>query len=386
MALILLGVAVLAVALRAIAAAGSATLYAPASPRTAASLEAAAAAAGMLAAGAIGLALLESTGGASVVAVPVLVLAPVSVLLGDLLPRSLAQARRHLLPAAVRTLAQRALAVGAAPLRGLETIAARLGGGARGHTIPAVGQVLSELLRRAPGDDEAQLSSSQVIRRILEFRDTRVRDVMVPLIHIYGVRDDVPIEEVIALVRREKISRVPVFHERMYNIVGIVHAFDLLGATATHEPVSRIMRPALYVPETKLAHRQLRLMQRRGQNMAVVVDEHGGTVGIVTVEDLLEEIVGEIEDEYDQREVLHETLPDGRVRVDGAMQVGRLNELFPWDLPEGDYDTIAGLVITHLGRIAGSGARVRLPNVTIEVTRADARAVREVIVRPHAAG
>jgi putative hemolysin len=386
MALILLGVAVLAVALRAIAAAGSATLFAPVAPRTAASLEVAAAATGMLAAGATALALLESTGGMSVVAVPVLVLAPVSALLGDLLPRSLAQARRHVLPRGLRSLVQRVLAVAAAPLRGIEMVAARLGGGAPGHTVPAVGQVLSDLLRSERGGEEAQLSSPQVIRRIVEFRDTRVRDVMVPLIHIYGVRDDTPIEETIALVRREKISRIPVFHERMYNIIGIVHAFDLLGTTSTHEPVSRIMRPALYVPETKLAHRQLRLMQRRGQNMAVVVDEHGGTVGIVTVEDLLEEIVGEIEDEYDQREVLYEPLPDGRVRVEGGMQVGRLNELFPWQLPEGEYDTIAGLVITHLGRIARAGERVRLPNVTVEVTRADARAVREVIVRPHVAG
>src|SRR5439155_10003073 len=139
-------------------------------------------------------------------------------------------------------------------------------------------------------------------------------------------------------------------------------AFDLLGTTDPHAPVASIMRSPLYVPENKLAHRQLRLMQRRGQNMAVVVDEHGGTVGIVTVEDLLEEIVGEIEDEYDQREVLHEALPDGTVRVQGGMQVGRLNELFPWQLPEGDYDTIAGLVITHLGRIARVGERVRLPS------------------------
>jgi CBS domain containing-hemolysin-like protein len=386
MALALLGVAMLAVAVRAIAAAGSATLYAPVAPHTAASLEVAAAGAGMLAAGVTGLALLESTGGMSVVLVPILVLAPVSVLLGDLLPRSLAQARRHVLPAAVRTLVQRALAICATPLRVLETLAVRLGGGAPGHTVPAVGQVLSDILRRERGDDDAELSSPQVIRRIVEFRDTRIRDVMVPLIHIYGVRDDTPIEEVIALVRREKISRVPVFHERMYNIVGIVHAFDLLDTTSTHEPVSRIMRPALYVPETKLAHRQLRLMQRTGQNMAVVVDEHGGSVGIVTVEDLLEEIVGEIEDEYDQREVLYEALPDGRVRIEGGMQVGRLNEIFPWRLPEGDYDTIAGLVITHLGRIARSGERVRLPSVSIEVTRADARAVREVIVRPHVAG
>jgi CBS domain containing-hemolysin-like protein len=385
MALILLVVAVLAVALRAIAAAGSATLYAPLAPRTAANLEAAAVASGLLAAGATGLALLQSTGGMSVVAAPVLGLAPVAALLGDLLPRSLAQARRHLLPARLRGLVQRILAVGAAPLRVLETAAARLGGGARGHTVPAVGQVLSDLLRREEGADDAELSSPQVIRRIVEFRETRVHEVMVPLIHIYGMRDDAPIEEAIALVRREKLSRIPVFHERMYNIIGIVHAFDLLGVTATHEPVSRIMRPALYVPETKLAQRQLRLMQRRGQNMGVVVDEHGGTVGIVTVEDLLEEIVGEIEDEYDQREVLYDTLADGRVRVDGGMQVARLNEIFPWQLPEGEYDTIAGLVITHLGRIARVGERVRLAQVAIEVTRADARAVREVIVRPHAA-
>ena len=382
MAIVLLAVALTALALRAIAAAGSAALYAPLAPRSAASLEAASAAAGMVAAGATGLALLVSTGGMSVVAVPVLVLAPVAVLIGDLLPRSLAQARRGILPARARAVVQRALALAAAPLRGIEAGAARLGGGAPGHSIPAVGQVLSDLLRRERSDEEAQLSSPQVIRRIFEFRDTKVHEVMVPLIHISAVRDDAPIAEALALVRREKMSRVPVFHERMYNIVGIVHGFDLLGEPDTQKPVSSIMRPPLYVPENKLAHRQLRLMQRSGHNMAVVVDEHGGTVGIVTVEDLLEEIVGEIEDEYDQREVLYEALPDGPVRVQGGMQIDRLNELFPWRLPEGEYETIAGLVITQLGRIARVGERMRLPNATIEVTRADARAVREVIVRP----
>jgi putative hemolysin len=385
MALALLGIAALTLALRAIAAAGSATLYAPLAPRTAARLEAAAAALGTLAAGSTGLALLVSTGGWSVVAIPVLGFAPVSALLGDLLPRSLAQARRHILPPRMRALAHRVLAGVAAPLAGIESAAARLGGAARGHRVPAVGQVLSDLLRRDTTDD-AQLSSTQVIRRIVEFRDTRIREVMVPLIHTYGVRDDAPIEEVIALVRREKISRVPVFHVRMYNIVGIVHAFDLLDTTDPHAAVASIMRSPLYVPENKLAHRQLRLMQRRGQNMAVVVDEHGGTVGIVTVEDLLEEIVGEIEDEYDQREVLHELLPDGNVRIEGGMQIDHLNEIFTWRLPEGEYETIAGLVITHLGRIARAGERVRLPAVIIEVTRADARAVREVVVRPQVAG
>jgi CBS domain containing-hemolysin-like protein len=385
MAFVLLALAALALALRAIAAGGSAALYAPLAPRTAASLEAGATAAAIAAAGATGLALLVSSGGASVVAIPVLVLAPVAVLAADLLPRALAQARVQVLPAGVRTFAHRFLALACAPLRGLETTMARLTGGPRLHATPTIGQVLSELLRVERPDEDPHVSSPQVIRRIFEFRETRVREVMVPLIHIHAVRDDARIEEALNLVVREKVSRLPVFHERMYNIIGIVHAFDLVGETPVTEPVSRIMRTPLYVPENKLAHEQLRLMQRRGLNMAVVVDEHGGTVGIVTAEDLLEEIVGEIEDEYDRREILYEALPDGGTRIQGGMRIDRLNELFPWQLPVGDYETIAGLVITHFGRIPRAGERLSIAGLAVEVTRADARALREVIVRPLAA-
>jgi CBS domain containing-hemolysin-like protein len=382
MVLALLGLAALALALRAIAAGGSAALYAPLAPRTAASLEAGATTAAVVAAGAIGLAVLASTGSVSATAVAVLALAPVALLTADLLPRSLAQARIEVLPIRVRTFAHRFLATACTPLRVFEMATASLAGGVPDHAVPAVGQVLSDLLQRDRPGEEAQLSSPQVIRRIFEFRETRVHEVMVPLIHIYAIRDDAPIEEAINLVVREKISRLPVYHQRMCNIVGIVHSFDLLGETRVAEPVACIMRPPLYVPENKLAHQQLRLMQRRGVNMAVVVDEHGGAVGIVTVEDLLEEIVGEIEDEYDQREILYETLPDGRVRIQGGMEVDRLNEIFPWRLPAGDYETIAGLVITHLGRIPRVGERLRLPDMAIEVSRADLRAVREVIVHP----
>ncbi len=386
MALVLLAVALAALGLRAIAAGGSAALYAPLAPRTAASLEAGAAVAAVVAAGATGLALLISTDGTSVVALPVLALAPVAVLAADLLPRALAQAERHVLPTRIRTFAHTTLALACAPLRLLETGAARLTGGAREHPVPALGQVLSDLLRRERPGEETALSSPQVIQRIFQFRETRVRDVMVPLINIYAVRHDAPIEEALTLTAREKISRVPVFQERMYNIIGIVHAFDLLGESRLQEPVRTVMRTPLYVPENRLAHQQLRLMQRRGINMAVVVDEHGGTVGVVTVEDLLEEIVGEIEDEYDEREVLYEALPDGAVRVEGGMKITRLNEIFPWRLPAGDYETIAGLVVTELGRVPRPGVRVRLAAVTIEVTRADARAVRQVIVHPIAPG
>jgi CBS domain containing-hemolysin-like protein len=383
--LALLATALLALALRAVAAAGSAALYARASQRTAASLEVGATAAALVAAGASGLAALAASGGNPLAVVPVVLLAPVAVLAADLLPRSLAQASIQVLPKGVRAFARGLLATACTPLRLIEAGAARLAGASREHAVPAVGQVLSDLLRRERPGEEPQLSSPQVIRRIFQFREKRVREVMVPLIHIFAVRDDAPIAEAMSLVMREKFSRLPVFQERMYNIVGIVHSFDLLGETRTSEPVKRIMRPPLYVPENKLAHLQLRLMQRRGLNMAVVVDEHGGTVGIVTVEDLLEEIVGEIEDEYDQREVLYEALGDGRVRVEGAMEIHRLNELFPWGLPVGEYETIAGLVLTRLGRIPRAGERLRLPGLVLEVSRADARAVREVIVHPLAA-
>jgi putative hemolysin len=384
MAGVLLAVAALALAVRAVAAAGSAALYASPTPRTAARLEAAATAAAAAAAGTTALALLAWTGGMGLVAVPVIALAPAAVLVADLLPRSLAQERRQVLPAGVRAAARRALAALGGPLGLLEALAARLAGGAGDHAIPTVGQVLSDLVHRERAGEEA-LSSAHVIRRIVEFGETRVREIMVPLIHIYAVRDDARVAEAVNLVVREKVSRVPVFQQRMYNIVGIVHAFDLLGEVGPDEPVTGIMRPPLYAPENRLAHQQLRLMQRLGVNMAVVVDEHGGAVGIVTVEDLLEEVVGEIEDEYDQGETLYEGLPGGEVRVQGSMEVTRLNELFPWRLPPGDYETIAGLVVTHLGRIPRAGARLRLPDLVIEVTRADARAVREVIVRPVAA-
>jgi CBS domain containing-hemolysin-like protein len=377
MVLVLLLVAVVVLGLRAIAAGGSAALYAPLAPRTAASLEAGAAVAGVVAAGATGLALLISTDGMGVVALPILVFAPVAVLAADLLPRALAQAQRRVLPVSLRTFAHRTLALACTPLRWIESSAARIAGGAGEH---------SDRVRRERPGEESTLSSPQVIRRIFQFQETRVHEVMVPLIHIYAVRDDAPIAEALALAAREKVSRVPVFQQRMYNIIGVVHAFDLLGETRLDDAVRTIMRPPLYVPENRLAHQQLRLMQRRGINMAVVVDEHGGTVGIVTVEDLLEEIVGEIEDEYDEREVLYQTLDDGAVRVEGGMEIDRLNEIFQWHLPSGDYETIAGLVVTQLGRVPRPGVRLKLPRVTIEVTRADARAVRQVIVHPIIAG
>jgi CBS domain containing-hemolysin-like protein len=380
MAIALACVALLALLVRALAAGGASAVAAalPGSPR-AASLEGAAMTAAALAAAAAALAALEVAG--PLAAVVVLAVAPLTVLAADLLPRALV---RDAFTGASGG-SRRVLAVAGAPLAALERGVARVSGA---HPDATAARAVVPMPHASDaggngdgGNGEGELSSGEVIRRIFDFRDTRVREVMVPLIHIYAVRHDATAAEAFGLVAREKVSRMPVFQVRMYNIIGVVHALDLLDVPLG-TPVTTIMRPPLYVPENKLAHQQLRQMQRSGVNMAVVVDEHGGAVGIVTVEDLLEEIVGEIEDEYDEGAVLYEQMADGRVRCDGAMEIARLNELFPWRLPEGEYETIAGLVVTHLGRIPRAGARLKLPQVALEVSRADRRAVREVIVRP----
>ena len=343
--------------MRAIAAGGSAALYAPLAPRTAASLEAGAAAAAVVAAGATGLALFVSTGGMSVVAVPLLVLAPVAVLAADLLPRALAQAQRQVLPTVIRTFAHSTLAVACAPLRLLEATAARLTGGKGDHPVPALGQVLSDLLRRERPGEETTLSSPQVIQRIFQFQETRVYEVMVPLIHIYAVRDDAPIEEAVTSAAREKLSRVPVFQQRMYNIIGIVHAFDLLGETRLAEPcapscVRRSTCPRIASRISSSASCSGGASTWRSWSTSTAAPSASSPSRTCSRRSSARSRTSTT-----SARCSIETLADGAVQVEGGMEIERLNELFPWRLPAGDYETIAGLVVTQLGRIPRAGVR-----------------------------
>ena len=204
---------------------------------------------------------------------------------------------------------------------------------------------------------------------------------MVPLVRVDAVPTTFSQAETIETVRREGFSRLPVFEGKILNIVGVVHVFDLLESPDLGRPVSEIMRPVSYFAESTPLDEILLALQRTGENMAVVVDEYGAAAGIITVEDLLEEVVGEIEDEYDVREELARIIDSRTVAVSARATLVDLNERFGLRLPEGEeYATIGGLVVEHLGHIPKPGEQLSVADVTIRVTRSDARAVRDLLL------
>lgn len=219
----------------------------------------------------------------------------------------------------------------------------------------------------------------QMIRRVFDFADVQVKDVMVPLVDVTTLRDDSSVAQAIRVVKNQGLSRLPIFHERMPNITGMIHAFDLL-VTENKRRVKDLMKPATFVPDMILANDILRRMQSEGVNLAVVIDEYGGAVGIVTMEDLLEEVVGEIADEYDRENDPVHFDADGTCRVRARAEVKELNERFPWRLPEGDYETLGGLLLNHFERIPNVGEICELPYARLRILETRDRSIEEIEV------
>jgi CBS domain containing-hemolysin-like protein len=166
------------------------------------------------------------------------------------------------------------------------------------------------------------------------------------------------------------------------NVVGLVTAMDLLRRGATTPFIKDLMRPATYVPETKRVDDLLREMQKGRIQLAVVVDEYGGTVGIITLEDILEEIVGEIRDEHDRTPTTIERLPDGAYRVAGRVGIQEINEALEWDLPTGDYETVGGMILATLHRMPRTGEEFKAGRYHLTVLEADERRVVAVKIAP----
>jgi putative hemolysin len=224
------------------------------------------------------------------------------------------------------------------------------------------------------------------IHRILQFSLRTVKEVMVPLVRVTAIPETLTMRQALEEFRNTRFSRLPVYHRRIDNLIGVLHSFDLLGEANLDHSIKALMRPVNYVPELKKIDRLLAEMQRQGTHLAVVVDEYGGAVGIVTIEDLLEEIVGEIIDEFDQEVAPFKKLSEGRYLISGRTEIKILNEILHLDLPPGDYETLAGFLIAHLGDLPRSGEQLQYRNLKFIVRQAEARAVREVelIVNPAA--
>jgi len=319
------------------------------------------------------------------------ILTPITLVLGEWIPKLLTLGNPHEFALfAARPL--RFLAAVLAPLLGAETVLSRFlrrlaGVPAEAQSVFMSREDLARLMRRRPSTaleqphDAILPAEQQMISRIFRFSQAEARKAMVPLVRVDAVPEETSLAAAIETVRREGFTRIPVFRRRITDIVGVVHVFDLLQAPDLTRPVSDIMRPVSYFPESMPLDEVLVAMQRTGENLAVIVDEYGGSAGILTLEDLIEEIVGEIEDEHDLGEELAKVVSPRVLSVLGRAPIAELNERFGLKLPEADeYATIGGLVVERLGHIPKPGEKLIEGELTITVTRSDARAVRELML------
>ncbi|HEX6489994.1 MAG TPA: hemolysin family protein [Gaiellaceae bacterium] len=231
----------------------------------------------------------------------------------------------------------------------------------------AEGEALSEaelrmLLGRATEHGEIELEEQEMLYKVFDFADKEVADVMVPRPEVVAVSIDLPPEECLAAVIESPFTRYPVYRGSLDDIVGILHVRDLFSALNdqgfANVHIEQLLRPAYVVPETKDLAALLADFRHANFHMAIVVDEYGTMAGIVTLEDLLEEIVGEIEDEFDLPDESVERIDESTIRIDGTFPIDDFNEQFKTELPVEDYHTVAGFVFGLLGRAAQAGDEV----------------------------
>lgn len=237
------------------------------------------------------------------------------------------------------------------------------------------------------GEEEGFIDEDEreMIDSIFEFNDTLVREVMVPRIDIHAVDLEESLENVIKLVLKVGHSRIPVYEQTVDNIIGVIYAKDLLKILfdSAREKVmlKKLMRPAYYVPESKKVRDLFAELRKEKVHMAIVLDEYGGTAGLATIEDLIEEIVGEIQDEYDREDQSIVKLEDGSFLVDARTTISEINEEIELNLTDEEYETVSGLVFHNLGRLPNEGEELNIGNLQIKVEKIMGRRIEKLRLR-----
>jgi magnesium and cobalt transporter len=262
---------------------------------------------------------------------------------------------------------------------------------------PSLLERLSSLLLREPEDRDQLIEllhsaferrlldaeALSMIEGVLQVSETQVRDVMIPRSQMDVIDVSMSPEKFIPFVIETAHSRFPVFEDNRDNVIGILLAKDLLRFYAEESfNVREMLRPAVFVPEAKRLNVLLKEFRANRNHIAIVVDEYGGVSGLVTIEDVIEQIVGDIEDEYDFDETEDNILLDrsGRYRVKAVTEIGDFNSHFAATLPDEDYDTVGGLVVGRFGRLPKRGESIVIDGFTFQVLRADSRKIHALLV------
>jgi putative hemolysin len=225
---------------------------------------------------------------------------------------------------------------------------------------------INQLIRESSESGEVDSEDGTMLIKAMSLADQPVREVMIPRTEFVAVEHSATIQEVIRMFRRTGLSRLPVFKDTLDHIIGVVYAHDLFQRPRS---IKNIVREVLFVPETKKSADMLREFRQRGITIAIVIDEYGGTAGLVTTEDLIEELVGEIHDEYDMEEVVCEKKSNSLYILSGRVEIDYLNEVYGLSVPSGDYETVSGFVMQAAGSIPSAGDVIRAGDYTIKVTK-----------------
>ncbi len=245
------------------------------------------------------------------------------------------------------------------------------------------GEELLRLVEMEESNGGIEEEERQMIRGVFKLVETTAREVMVPRVDIVGVESSARMEDVQRIIVDHGYSRIPLYEESIDNIVGIIYAKDVLKylSEGTRPACLKdLARPPHFIPETKRVDELLTELRGNKIHIAIVVDEYGGTAGLVTTEDIIEEIVGEIEDEYDVGEAAIERLSDDEAIVDARIDIDTLNDMFDLELQSEDYDTVGGVVFTELGKMPAPGDEVQIGGIRLQVLTVLGRRIKKVRV------
>ena len=238
-----------------------------------------------------------------------------------------------------------------------------------------------ELLDVLEGDKEKPVTDfhTRILKRIFGFSETTVDEIMIPLVNIDALEHETTVDDAVKLIKKTGHTRIPIYEERIDNITAILHSFYLLGNNNPEDKVSKYALKPFYVPESKLVNELLDEMKEERTGMAIVVDEYGGAVGAITLEDILEEVVGEIEDEYDKGSRLWRKTGEKTYLINPIVEIEQINDDIGLAIPEGeDYDTLGGFLLYKYGSFPAVGEKIQFKNKTFEILKSTNRSIHEV--------
>ncbi len=244
---------------------------------------------------------------------------------------------------------------------------------------------IQELLEE--GEEQGLISrhEERLINSIFDFRETVASEIMTPSAEMVLAGRSASVRDLIDLITGEGYTRIPIYQDNQDQIIGVLHAKDLLRFCVDGSPddadLDEFLNPPYFIPETKPITELLREFQARKTHMAIVTDEFGGVRGLVTLEDIIEEIVGEIDDEHDQDERELRVVDDRTIIVDAKIDIEKVEEYFALTLPEGPYESVGGLLLHSLGRVPEAGTVLNMPPLSFRVMTADPRRIRTVRIR-----